>query len=80
MMNRDLSFGLGVVNYDTTNFLGGFSGSKGSGGSSDPSTGYLSPLGKLALPWNVNFTFTFHLVLGDLDTIRSYAKQARPHL
>jgi hypothetical protein len=80
MMNKDLTFGMGVVNYNTTTFVGGFSGQKGHGGSTDPSTGYVSPVAKASLPWNAQFSFTFHLVLGDLNTIRSYAHQARPHV
>lgn len=73
-------FGMGVINYDTTNFIGGFSGAKGSGGPQDPATGYIAPVKSFAIPADTNYTFTFHLVLGNIDTIRAYAQQARPHM
>lgn len=34
-------WGMGVVNLDTTDFIGGFSGEKGQGGSYDAPTGML---------------------------------------
>merc|ERR1711924_118528 len=39
LVNRD-GWGMGVINFDTTDFLGGFSGVKGAGGPLDPPTGY----------------------------------------
>merc|ERR1711871_4906 len=78
LVNKE-GWGMGVVNYDTTQFIGGFSGPKGSGGSYDSPTGYIAPVQNIALPANVTYSYTFFLVLGDVNTIRAYAKQARPH-
>jgi hypothetical protein len=72
---NEAGFGVGVVNLDTTDFLGGFSGAKGAGGPSDAPTGYIAPLRSLALPANATFRYTFYLVLGDVETIRAYAQQ-----
>ena len=67
-------WGMGVVNYDTSTFLGGFYGKKGSGGPHDAATGYISPVKLVVLPADTTYTFSFYLVLGDIDTIRAYAK------
>jgi len=75
---NDARWGMGIVNTDTTTFLGGFAGTPGSGGPQDPQTGYLAPIAKVQLGPASVYTFTFHLVLGDLDTIRSYAYAVRP--
>jgi len=68
-------WGMGVVNLDTTDFIGGFSGEKGSGGPYDAPTGYVAPVMNLALPANTTYEYTFFLVLGDVATIRAYAQQ-----
>eukprot|EP00039_Didymoeca_costata_P005862 m.85323 g.85323 ORF g.85323 m.85323 type:complete len:338 (+) comp13004_c0_seq4:143-1156(+) len=73
------NWGLGVINFDTPQFLGGFSGPKGHGGPSDGPTGYIAPINTVTLPWNVTYSFTSYLVLGDLATIRSFAQQVRKH-
>lgn len=76
LVNKD-GFGMGIVNFNTTSFIGGFSGKKGSGGPYDPQTGYIAPVKTLALPPGASYTFDFYLVLGDIDTIRAYAQQVR---
>ena len=76
LVNED-GFGMGIVNYDTTSFIGGFSGTKGSGGPYDASTGYIAPVMEMSLPANTIYEYTFYLVLGDIDTIRAYAQQAK---
>ena len=58
---------------------GGFSGKPGSGGSSDPQTGYLAPVAQVALPHDVTYTFEFWLALGNLETIRAYAYAKTGH-
>jgi len=70
---------MGVVNANVGKFLGGFSGTPGKGGPTDNPTGYIAPVDSIDLPAKGNFSFTFHLVLGDLATIRSYASQVVPH-
>ena len=75
----DSSWGMGVVNANVGRFLGGFAGPPGKGGPTDGPTGYIAPVDLVDLPAKGNFSFTFHLVLGDLGTIRSYASQVVPH-
>lgn len=76
---NDDHFGVGIVNPGTATFLGGFAGTPGPGGPTDGSTGYLAPIADLSLRANSTYSYTFHLVLGDIDTIRSYAYQVRPN-
>lgn len=66
-------FGLGVYSSAATKFVAGFSGTKGSGGTKDGSTGYIAPVAVKALAWNEKYTYTFGLVLGNLPDIRSKA-------
>lgn len=75
----DSGWGMGVVNSATSTFLGGFSGPPGKGGPTDRPTGYIAPVDSIALPAKGDYSFTFHLVLGNLATIRSYASQVVPH-
>jgi hypothetical protein len=77
LVNED-GFGMGVVSFETTSFIGGFSGKKGRGGPHDPPTGYIAPVKSVALPPQGSYQFTFWLVLGDVNTIRAYAQQVRP--
>ena len=79
LVDKD-GFGMGIVNTNTTSFVGGFSGGndkKGSGGSYDPQTGYIAPVKNLVLPPNGVYMYEFYLVLGDIETIRAYAKQIK---
>ena len=78
MVNQD-GWGVGIVSPSTTDFLGGFSGKKGPGGSSDPSTGYIAPTANVPIIPQGEFSFTFYLVLGDVPTIRSFAWQVQEH-
>lgn len=75
----DNNWGMGVVSPSLTQMLGGFAGRPGKGGPHDDPTGYLAPTARVALPRNAVYTFEFHLVLGDLPTIRSYAYQVMGH-
>ena len=61
-------------------FYTGFSGAKGSGGPYDPQTGYIAGDGcgsGIDLKWNQQYTFTYALVLGNVDTIRDYVASKR---
>ena len=71
-VNKD-NFGLGVVNSETSDFIAGFSGAKGSGGPHDSPTGYIAPIKSVQLGADEDYTFTSHLVLGDISSIRAYA-------
>lgn len=79
MVNEE-GWGMGVVSPSTTTFLGGFSGTKGPGGSADPSTGYIAPTATVSIPPRGEFKFTFYLVLGDVHTIRSFAQQVQERM
>ena len=72
LVNTD-GFGLGVVNTNVEQFLGGFSGDKGSGGPHDSPAGYIAPIKAVQLAPTVDFSFTSHIVLGNLKDIRAYA-------
>jgi len=71
-LNADLSFGLGVYNPIATKWVGGFAGNRGSGGPKDFNTGYVSPLIEKSLGYNEQFTWSYRLALGNLNTIRNY--------
>ena len=40
---------------------------------------YIAPFKAMSLPPQGTYGFTFWLVLGNIDTIRAYAQQVRPH-
>jgi hypothetical protein len=69
--------GLGIVNPNVERFLGGFWGTRGSGGSFDDVTGYISPTRPEILDWNIAYEYTYAVVLGTLDEIRAYAVEHR---
>ena len=68
-----------MVNSAVGTFLGGFAGPPGKGGPMDSPTGYIAPVDQITLPAKGTYSYTFHLVLGNLATIRSYASQVVPH-
>jgi hypothetical protein len=72
-------FGVGIVNGEQSSFVGGFAGQKGPGGPTDASTGYLAPTASVAIPPTGESRFTFHLVVGNVDTIRAFAWQVQGH-
>eukprot|EP01084_Bolivina_argentea_P319403 554003_1 len=69
-MINDVNWGMGVVNLDTTQINGGFSGTPDKGGATDENCGYLAPYAKVDLTWNTQYTFKFSVILGYLDDIR----------
>lgn len=75
----DGGWGMGVVSPKVSTFLGGFAGPPGAGGPHDNPTGYIAPVATIALGASESFTYDFHLVLGNLATIRSYAQQVVPN-
>ena len=71
-MVDDKEWGLGVFQPETSQMLGRFFGDHpGTGGPTDDATGYIAPVNEEILDWNIVYNFTFHLIVGDLDTIRS---------
>lgn len=80
MLDSSGVWGLGVYQPDTIRFSAGFSGTRGSGGPSDPQTGYIAPNQDEMIDWNIQYDYTYHLILGNLDTIRAYVYQNPPPL
>ncbi len=74
LVNDDL-WGVGVYNKDTEFFAGGFHGTPG-GGEFDNSTGYVSPLRKVALEKKDRLSYEYDLIVGTLDEIRAFAYAA----
>jgi hypothetical protein len=70
--------GLGLVNPDVQQFLGGFWGTRGTGGPLDDPTGYIAPVRPEILDWNVVYDYSYALVVGTLGDIRAYAVAHRP--
>ena len=73
-------WGLGVYHPGAVRFVGGFYGSPGSGGPNDDPTGYISPLHMEILDRNIEYTYSYQLILGTLQEIRDwvYAQPYRP--
>jgi hypothetical protein len=76
-MNKDLSSGLGVINLETSSFIGGFSGAKGAGGPTDGPAGYIAPLSQVVIPNKGQYTFSAFFALGTVEQIRDYAYSLR---
>jgi hypothetical protein len=76
-MNRDLSYGLGVMNDKTSRFLGGFHGTKGSGSNFDDETGYMAPVVREDIPSKGTVEWSARIAIGNLATIRNYFSQKR---
>lgn len=77
LVNDDL-WGIGVYNKDTEFFTGGFHGTPG-GGEFDNSTGYVSPLKRVALGKHDNLSYEYDLIVGTVDEIRAFAYAAEGH-
>lgn len=73
-------WGLGVFHPGAVRFAGGFAGPPGGGGPNDDPTGYVSPLHVEILDSKIEYTYTYHLILGTLQEIRDwvYAQPYRP--
>jgi len=68
----DSNFGLGVWHPGAYSFIGGFAGKTGAGGPHDDPTGYIAPVLKEMIDWNVDYDYRYTLILGKLDEIRKY--------
>jgi hypothetical protein len=77
MVNSD-GVGLGVMNTDSTHFLGGFAGTQGQGGPTAYNTGYIAPTISKDIPAQGSYEWGYHITIGNLQMIRSYfqAKQS----
>ena len=74
LVDKD-NWGLGVFQPSTVYINSFFSGTPGDYGPKDNPTGYLGPYQREVLDWNIVYDYQFHLVLGNLDDIRTYAYQ-----
>ena len=70
-------WGLGVFQPGTIRISAGFFGTPGDYDPHDNPTGYLGPNHIEILDWNITYNYSFHLVLGTVDTIRKYAYDNR---
>jgi len=78
LVNDDL-YGLGVWKSGTYNFVGGFFGVPGSGGPKEAPTGYISPLEREILDYNIVYTYDYTLIVGKLNEIRQYVYDQEQH-
>jgi hypothetical protein len=70
---NEQDFGLGIWNKGVYHFIGGFAGGKpGTGGPKDAPTGYIAPLHKDILDWNIEYQFSYVLIVDTLTGIRDY--------
>ena len=70
----DNNTGLGVYQPESASFAAGFFGGdglKGVGGAKDGQTGYIAPLSKMILDYNIERTYRAYFIVGSLDEIRS---------
>ena len=72
---NDQNEGLGIWETGTYNFIGGFAGKPGEGGPKDSPTGYIAPTSQEILDHNIDFTYSYALIAGSVDEIRSYVYQ-----
>lgn len=77
---NDDQWGVGVYNKDTEFFTGGFHDKPG-GGEFDNSTGYISPLRKVALEKKDTLAYEYDLIVGTVEEIRAfvYAAEGRAY-
>lgn len=73
-------WGLGVVNFDTDQIIGGFNGEKNNGDTGSANCGYLAPTKSVQLPYNVHYVYNYSLILGYVDDIRSIVYQLHDEL
>ena len=68
----DRDFGLGIWAPNCGRFAGGFAGRPGKGGPHDSPTGYIAPNSQEIIDWNIDHTYRYDLIVGDLAAIRKY--------
>lgn len=74
------NWGLGIFHPGAGQFAGGFAGTPGSGGPNSSATGYMTPLQTEILDSNIDYAYSYQLILGTLTQIRDwvYAQPYRP--
>ena len=69
------NWGVGLWEPGVYKFCGGFAGNPGAGGPKDNPTGYIAPLHVEILDANIDYPFSYVLIVGKLEQIRSYVYQ-----
>jgi hypothetical protein len=69
---NDDDFGVGIWTPGTYDYKGGFAGKPGSGGPNDGPTGYISPIRREILDHNIQYDYTYTLIVGKVEEIRDY--------
>eukprot|EP01028_Stygiella_incarcerata_P008437 TRINITY_DN3670_c0_g1_i1.p1 TRINITY_DN3670_c0_g1~~TRINITY_DN3670_c0_g1_i1.p1 ORF type:complete len:306 (-),score=56.41 TRINITY_DN3670_c0_g1_i1:73-990(-) len=65
-------WGVGVYNPNVSSFLGGFAGKHGSGGTSDPQTGYIAPISQWEIEAESVISYNYAIILGYIKDIRGH--------
>ena len=65
-------FGLGVWEPGVCSFIGGFAGKQGAGGPKDAPTGYIAPLHDEVIDHDIQYEYSYVLILDTLPEIRRY--------
>ena len=73
-------WGLGVFAPNNVKFIGGFSGTVGTGSTTSANTGYIAPIRQEIIDDDIVYEHTYHLILGSLSSIRAYAVANKPDL
>ena len=75
---NDSNYGLGVYHPGVGLMQGGFAGTRDVGGPTDTNTGYISPLRRETLDHNIIYDYSYQLIVGSLDNVRSYVNANQP--
>lgn len=73
-------WGLGVFAPNTVKFIGGFAGTPGTGSTTSANTGYIAPIRSEIIDDDIVYEHTYHLILGNLASIRAFATANKPDL
>ena len=73
-------WGLGVFAPGNVKFIGGFAGTPGTGSTTSSNTGYIAPIRQEIIDHDIVYEHTYHLILGSVASIRSYAVANKPDL
>src|SRR5262249_24776392 len=74
----DSGWGLGVWNPMCYRFGGSFTGQPGPGSTFDNSTGYMAPSRQEVIDANIQYQYTYFLILGTIQEIRKYVYDHSP--
>lgn len=75
---REDDFGVGIWSPGSYRYTGGFAGKPGQGGPKDGPTGYYAPLRREILDHNIQYSYAYTLILGQLKEIRQFVYEHAP--